>query len=503
MRNVQHFERDLTLDLGNSHDETALLDRGLRAVGDRTDAPPWRAGYVRRILVSDAACAVVAAAAGYLVRFGQQTSLAAPASLWLALLLPAVWVLSMSVARTYEPRFLWTGAREFQRIFLAAAILLATVGTVSWAVKLELARGFVVVALPLVALATLVQRYAWRRSLQRAWRRGDRIQRTLLVGHRGAVEALEEQIERTSPDGYRLLGCCLPQRGNGPHTGVDLPVLGSLDAVPAVVRRYDIDTVIVAPSPELEGPALRRLAWDLEKTSAELLLAPAITEIVGSRVGIRPLFGLPLMHVDRPELTGVRRVTKGLFDRTAALILMVLAAPVLVGIAVAVKVSGPGPVFFRQERVGRHGATFSMLKFRTMVDGADRMLEVLSDEHDGNGVLFKKRDDPRVTRIGAVLRRYSLDELPQLINVLLGQMSLVGPRPPLLTEVDRYGFDMHRRFLVKPGLTGLWQISGRSNLSWSDSVRADVLYVENWSLTFDLVILWRTLHAVRHGEGAY
>ncbi|MCF6735149.1 sugar transferase [Blastococcus sp. KM273129] len=502
MRNSQHFEPDLAIDLSSLHDETPPAASHLHAVAGSAGAQPWQVRYVRRIMVSDAACAVVAAAACYLVRFGQPTDVAA-ASLWLAVLLPAVWIFSMSVARTYEPRFLWTGTQEFQRIFLAAAILLATVGTVSWAMQLELARGFVILALPLVALATLVQRYAWRRSLRRRWHRGEHIQRTLLVGHFSGVEALHEQIQRQPPHGHHVLGCCLPSRGQASHRGIDLPVLGQLEGVVGVVRRYDVDTVIVVPSPELEGAALRRLAWDLEKTPAELLLAPAITEIVGSRVGIRPLFGLPLMHVDRPELTGVRRLTKDLFDRTAALGLLVLIAPVLLGITVALKVSSPGPVLFRQERVGRHGAMFSMLKFRTMVVGADRMVEVLSDEHDGNGVLFKKRDDPRVTRIGAVLRRYSLDELPQLINVLRGEMSLVGPRPPLRSEVDRYGFDMHRRFLVKPGLTGLWQVSGRSNLSWNDSVRADLLYVENWSLKFDLVILWRTFQAVRRGEGAY
>jgi lipopolysaccharide/colanic/teichoic acid biosynthesis glycosyltransferase len=174
-----------------------------------------------------------------------------------------------------------------------------------------------------------------------------------------------------------------------------------------------------------------------------------------------------------------------------------------VGVAIAVKVTSRGPVVFRQERVGRDGRNFAMLKFRSMVIDADRMLGALVPDNDGNEVLFKKKIDPRVTRVGRVLRRYSLDELPQLFNILRGDMSLVGPRPPLRSEVERYGFDMHRRFLVKPGLTGLWQVSGRSDLSWDDSVRIDVRYVENWSLAFDFMILWKTVGAVLRGSGAY
>jgi exopolysaccharide biosynthesis polyprenyl glycosylphosphotransferase len=253
----------------------------------------------------------------------------------------------------------------------------------------------------------------------------------------------------------------------------------------------------------LEGPALRRLGWELERTKAELLLAPAVTEIAGPRVRIRPVCGLPLLHLERPELRGVRRLTKETFDRSAAALGILLLLPVLLALGLAVGLTGRGGVFYRQERVGRDGQTFGMLKFRSMVAGADRMVDALGEQSDGNGVLFKMKGDPRVTRIGKVLRRYSVDELPQLLNVLRGDMSLVGPRPPLASEVARYGVDMHRRFLVKPGITGLWQVSGRSDLSWDDSVRIDVRYVENWSLAFDFMILWKTLGAVVRGSGAY
>ncbi|WP_233491086.1 sugar transferase [Blastococcus sp. TBT05-19] len=460
---------------------------------------------MRRIALGDALAAALAGAFGYLARFGSERSASESIYLWAVLLLPLVWVASMLVARSYEERFLWVGPDEFRRVFFAAVMLLAGVGTLSWALQLEVARGFVVITLPLATVLTLALRYGNRQRLHRERGQGRYQQTTLLVGHRNAVAALDEQMDREKYHGYRVVGVCLPtdQQNPGADAFNGLPVLGGLTEVADVVARYEVDTVAVLPCPELDGPALRRLGWELEKTRAELLLAPAVTEIVGPRVRIRPVCGLPLLHMERPELKGVRRLTKVAFDRTAAGLGVLFLLPVLLGLALAIKLTSSGPVFFRQERVGRGGRTFSMLKFRSMVVGADRMVDALAAQSDGNEVLFKHKSDPRVTRIGRVIRRYSLDELPQLFNVLRGDMSLVGPRPPLPSEVERYGFDMHRRFLVKPGLTGLWQVSGRSDLSWDDSVRIDVRYVENWSLTFDFMILWKTVGAVLRGSGAY
>jgi exopolysaccharide biosynthesis polyprenyl glycosylphosphotransferase len=503
MRQAKYPARALTLPARPRSPLQFLVQRQLSEV-HAAERRRWRGMYVSRIVVSDAACAALAAVAGYVVRFGPSHDVAMPASLWMAITLPAVWLFAMLVARSYEERFLWEGPEEFRRIFSAAALMLATVGTVSWAAQLEVARGFVVVALPLATLGTLAQRLAWRRWLHRQRQAGRFRQRTLLVGHRSGVQALHTQLARQTHHGYQVIGCCLPANDSGTEQDFDgLRVLGELDEVTAVVQRFEVDTVAVLPCPELDGAALRALGWALETTPAELLLAPAVTEFVGPRVHIRPVCGLPLLHMERPELRGVRRLAKGLFDRSAAALGVLVLAPVLVTIALFVRLSSRGPAMYRQERVGRDGTTFSMLKFRTMVTGADQMLEMLNTGNDGNGVLFKLRNDPRVTRVGAFLRRYSLDELPQLFNVLRGEMSLVGPRPPLPSEVTRYGLDMRRRFLVKPGLTGLWQVSGRSDLSWDDSVRIDVMYVENWSLGFDLMILWKTLGAVVRGSGAY
>ncbi|MBN1091254.1 sugar transferase [Blastococcus sp. TML/M2B] len=477
-----------------------------RLRGEGTSARrAWRSAYVRRLVAVDALVAAVAAGMGYLVRFGSADVTPSHVPFAFALLMPAVWVVAMLVARAYEQRFLWVGPEEFHRVTAAAVLMLAAVGTVSWAFQLDVARGFVVLALPLATVFTLISRYAQRRALHRARQHGTRMQTTILVGHRGGVAALDEQLDREAFHGYRVIGCCLPagQSGAGKDAFNGIPVLGDLTQVAAVVKAYEVDTVAVLPCPELDGSELRRLGWELEDTDAELLLAPAVTELVGSRVRIRPVCGLPLLHMERPELRGIRRLTKEVFDRTSATLGLLFLAPVLVAVALAVGLGSRGPVFFRQERVGRDGRTFSMLKFRSMVVDADRMVDDLADSSDGNGILFKKKVDPRVTRVGRMLRRYSIDELPQLINVVKGDMSLVGPRPPLQREVDKYGYDMHRRFLVKPGLTGLWQVSGRSDLSWDESVRIDVRYVENWSLAFDFMILWKTAGAVLRGSGAY
>jgi exopolysaccharide biosynthesis polyprenyl glycosylphosphotransferase len=260
---------------------------------------------------------------------------------------------------------------------------------------------------------------------------------------------------------------------------------------------------MVLSCPELDGPMLRRLAWELERDDIDLIVSASLVDTAGERITMRPVDGLPMMHVEHPHLTGGRRLVKAVFDVSLAALLLVVLAPVFLAIALLVKLDTGGSVFFRQTRVGRGGEGFKMVKFRTMHVDAEHRLDAIRAHNESSGVLFKIREDPRVTRTGRWLRRYSLDELPQLINVLLGDMSLVGPRPPLPTEVEQYPQDMRRRLVVKPGMTGLWQVSGRSDLGWDESIRLDLQYVENWSLTIDMVILMRTAMVVMRGSGAY
>ena len=282
-----------------------------------------------------------------------------------------------------------------------------------------------------------------------------------------------------------------------------VPVLGGLKDVVAAVREADADTVAVLACPELNGVRLRRLAWALEKTNTDLCLAPALLDVAGPRTNVRAAAGLPLLYVDHPDLSGLRQVIKGVFDKVAAASALLLLSPLLLAIGLAIRLEDGGPAFFRQVRVGRDGKPFRLYKFRTMVVEAEQQKAALAEHNEGEGVLFKIRNDPRITRTGSRLRRWSLDELPQLINVLLGQMSLVGPRPALPEEAAKYGDYVRRRLAVRPGLTGLWQIHGRSDLPWEEAVRLDLRYVENWSLALDLPILWKTWPAVARGSGAY
>ncbi|SDQ67496.1 sugar transferase [Quadrisphaera sp. DSM 44207] len=471
-------------------------------------AGDWRSDYLAKIVLTDFLAITLATALAYFVRFEAPSDGHPDVLLWVLPALPVLWLGAMLTFRAYEARFLGLGSEEFDRVLRAATFVLAAVATTSWAFKLELARGFVILALPLAAVLTLVSRYAWRRWLHARRAHGEYTQRVLVAGHRAGVLAMVRQMSRASYHGMRVAGACLPPALPGEEdddalAALDVPVLGTLDEVAAVAAREGVEAVAVLPTPELDGPTLRRLGWDLEGTRAELFVAPAVTEVIGPRVAIRPVCGLPLLHLHRPELTGVRRLAKGAVDRTASAAGLLVLLPLFLLIALAITLDSRGPVFFRQARVGKDGQDFGMLKFRSMVTDAERRLMDLRERSEGNGVLFKMKEDPRVTRVGKVLRRYSLDELPQLINVLKGEMSLVGPRPPLASEVALYGDDVRRRLLVKPGLTGLWQINGRSDLDWDESVRLDLRYVENWSFAFDFMILWKTVGAVLRSRGAY
>ena len=293
-----------------------------------------------------------------------------------------------------------------------------------------------------------------------------------------------------------------PERSKPPEIA-DIPVFGGPDSVSAAVDSFAADTVAVLSARRPHGTRLRELGWALEETSTDLCVAPALLDVAGPRTTIRPIAGLPLLHVEQAELGGVKRLIKGALDRLLASLALIVLLPAFAVIALAIRASDRGHVFFHQTRVGQDGQTFRLWKFRTMVVDAEQRRTELATLNEAAGVLFKMRRDPRVTKVGRLLRRWSLDELPQLINVVIGDMSLVGPRPALPQETARYGDHMERRLKVKPGITGLWQVSGRSDLPWEEAIRLDVRYVENWSVILDLQILWKTCAAVVRGSGAY
>ncbi|MBG0813896.1 sugar transferase [Planomonospora sp. ID82291] len=467
-----------------------------------TGPAEWVRSYVLTAVFADVACAVVSLSGVVTARWflGYLTYL----EVALAVLLVAVWPLVMAAVGVYDERYLGEGPEEYHKVLRAALGVASAVAIIAYATQTPIARGYVVVGIPLAGFLNVLIRYGLRQRLHRRRYEGACMRRVVVVGHWTSVLELHAQLSRKPHHGMKIVAACVPSKDSDrPQQFDGFPVLGDFSTVPETVREVRADTVAVLSCPEFDGIALRRLAWRLEEDDTELYVASALMEVAGPRINIRPVAGLPLLHVAHPDLDGVRQLVKGAFDRVSAVLALLVLLPLLLVVAVLIKVSSRGPVLFRQARVGKGGQEFTVLKFRTMIPEAEQVKARLVGLNEGEGVLFKIRNDPRITPVGAWLRRYSLDELPQLVNVLRGDMSLVGPRPPLPEEVAQYGDDVRRRLLVNPGMTGLWQVSGRSDLTWEESVRLDLRYVENWSLVLDLQILWKTWSAVIRGVGAY
>ena len=476
---------------------TKALDAGLAVL----DPISWTTRYLRNGAVTDGCCGLAAGLLAYQIRF-DGTGHRPAEYLAMSLSLPIAWLLTLLLAGAYDARFIGVGTDEFRRVLNAGAFLTATVAILSYALKADLARGYVVIALPCLTLFDLLARYVLRKRLHRARAHGDYMRRVVVVGHAPVVSDIIAMLRQETYHGLTVVAACLAD-GTEAAEIADVPAVSGLAVVPEVVREYEADTVAVLACPEMAGSRLRQLAWDLEKTGTDLCVAPALLDVAGPRTTIRPTAGLPLLHMDHPEFTGFRLIVKAAFDKVLALIVLVCAAPLMALIALSIRLYDGGPVLFRQTRVGKDGHGFEVYKFRTMVPDAEARKAELAGQNQHQSPLFKMRNDPRLTRLGAWLRRWSLDELPQLLNVIAGDMSLVGPRPALPEEAALYGDHVRRRLAVKPGMTGLWQVNGRSDLSWDESVRLDLRYVENWSLVLDLQILWKTWAAVARGSGAY
>jgi exopolysaccharide biosynthesis polyprenyl glycosylphosphotransferase len=463
--------------------------------------------YVRRIVVLDSAILVLAVLGGYVARFGGDEPRGSEVSyLVTGPGLVLAWLVSMKLFRCYDDRVLGYGADEYRRVTSASLRLVGAIAIAGYIANVGIARGFLAITFAAGTVGLVGARFAARKHLHRERSRGSGwYRRVLVVGDTPHVLELVHTLKREPYAGYRVVGTCIPDAllAPVPQRLGDVPVVGSFRNIADVAAAIGADTVAVTASGELTATRLRRLGWQLEGTGIDLVLAPALTDVAGPRIHTRPVAGLPLIHVEAPEFRGARKLIKGFVDRAVSFMALTLALPVLGIIALAIKLDSRGPVLFRQIRVGQGGQEFHVYKFRTMVVNADELLAKLAARNETDGLMFKMRSDPRVTRVGRFLRKWSLDELPQLANVLFGDMSLVGPRPPLPSEVARYDGDVARRLLVKPGMTGLWQVSGRSDLSWEDGIRLDLYYVENWSLAADLTILWKTFGAVILSRGAY
>jgi exopolysaccharide biosynthesis polyprenyl glycosylphosphotransferase len=474
------------------------------AAAERSSLHRWQRNYRSALLLVDMVVILASTLIAYQLRFGDSSrSISGVSYVAVSFSLVPVWLVVLACARAYEMRFLGVGEDEYKRVVVASWWLMAVIAVVAYSFRIQFARGYVAIALPVGTVLLLVSRYVQRKWLHHHRKRGHFQHRVLAVGAAAAIEEFAAELTAEPYIGLRLVGVCMPTPG-GKARIADAPVVGSLTGVAAAIAQCGADTVAVTAGPGMSPEVLRRLSWELEGTGVDLVVAPALLDAVGPRVIARPVTGLPFLHIEEPELSGPRQLLKASVEWAFAALAFLLVAPVLLVVGLLVRLDSRGPAFFRQTRVGRRGQEFTVFKLRTMHADAEARLEALREHNDAaDSLLFKMRDDPRVTRVGKLLRRWSLDELPQLWNVVRGDMALVGPRPPLPSEVSQYDEEVFRRLLVRPGITGLWQVSGRSDLSWKQSVRLDLYYVENWSLSLDAMIVWKTVFAVFRRHGAY
>ena len=477
---------------------------------------PWRRAYATRLWFSDLFVLVWAVFGTQLLWFGwgnaqvsiREDSRLSDFSYWLfSALLVVVWMWALSLIDSRDHRVIGAGTTEYVRVARASFTVFGAIAILAFLLRIDVARGYLLIALPLGIAMLIAERWLWRQWLIAYRRTGEYSARVLLVGSPDSVAQIARELQRTPSAGYTVVGACTPTgRLADTVPGTSIPVMGQVDNIERAIEATGADTVAVTSTDDLPPYKVKQISWALEAGRQHLVLAPSIVDIAGPRIHTRQVAGLPLIHVETPKFSRGQRFLKRVIDLVASTIGVVVLSPVLIFLAITVRLTSQGPILFRQTRVGLRGEEFTMLKFRSMVVNAEDLLEQLSKQQrdSGNEVLFKMKNDPRVTPVGRIMRKFSLDELPQLFNVILGSMSLVGPRPPLPSEVAQYADHVHRRFLAKPGITGLWQVSGRSTLSWEDTVRLDLSYVENWSLFGDFVILMKTVRAaVAPGESAY
>ncbi|WP_370070872.1 sugar transferase [Mycobacterium sp. MAA66] len=462
-------------------------------------------------MVSDVFVVGTAMACAQMVRLGRPVTQFDPLTKYFGLLsviFGLMWLGMLAAYGTRSPRIVGAGTEEYRRVLSATMSTIGVVAVTLMIFRPEYARGYLALAFPLGLVLLLLSRNLARRVLGWYRNQGRCVSSVLAVGSPAAVRSLVQSLGRAHDYGYSVVGVCLTGRPAGgtidiPGVGT-LPVLGNEHSVETALAATGADTVALTTTDHLGPAGVRELSWEMDRLGVDVVVSPGMVDVAGPRLTMRPVAGLPLIHVERPQYSGTKKLQKRAFDICVSILILTLTLPLMVLSAIAIKLTSRGPVFYRAERIGLDGHAFGMIKFRTMVEGADKMVATLGhlNEMDG-GVLFKIREDPRVTPIGRLLRKYSIDELPQFINVLRREMSVVGPRPPLRREVDTYNDQVRRRLLVLPGITGLWQVSGRANLSWEDSVRLDLSYVENWSIAADLVIAVKTIRTVLFGEGAY
>lgn len=461
----------------------------------------WPRRYASRLFYSDLCVLLITFVIGCLIvpagPFGTVSWESGPGLTYLHVLavICVIWLIALDAADTRDRYVVGHGIQEYRRIVNASLFVFAATVALAFFLGMDLSRLLVLSLVPIGIFLLLFSRWLWRQWLRGRQKKGEYVHRAVLIGESAKVKHVARQIRRTTSSGYEIVGVVTD---GVPSEGVpDLDVLGDLAHAEAALDAANIDALVIVGSDDLDPEAMRRLGYAVSDRDIQMIMAPALTDVAGPRLHSTPVAGLPLVHVDFPRLEGAKRFLKRTFDLFGAALFLIVLSPVFLAATIAVRVEGPGPIFYQQDRIGRGGQTFGMRKFRSMrADADDQLASLLDMQGTTETPLFKVNDDPRITKVGRFLRKHSIDELPQLINVLRGEMSLVGPRPQRAAEVALYDDIAHRRLLVKPGMSGLWQVSGRSTLSWEETIRLDLYYIENWSLTQDIIILFRTVRSV-------
>lgn len=475
------------------------------------ERPQWESAYRLTLAAADTAAVIVSVGVAQLLRFqGDAPALTiaylrehrfeSPYTL-VSASVAAFWLLALAVFQTRDPKLYGSGTKEFKQVLLASLTALGAIAVAAYLLRADIGRIYLIGALPIGVGLLLVSRLVLRRQLLRS--RTDRRNRyrTIIVGEENKTVHAAQAIVTDPHSRYQLVGVLCDKDDGELLPGV--PIIGNYNELDRIIATDSIDAVIVTGADMISSSDLRRISWELGARGVDFVVALPLTDVASPRIHTQTVSGLAMADVYHTEFGGPKRIVKRIIDVIAATMILILLSPLFLILASIIKLDSKGPVLFRQMRVGVDGARFSMLKFRTMITDAEKALPALLDRSEGNGVLFKMRHDPRVTSAGRWMRRYSLDEVPQLINVIRGEMSLVGPRPALPRETELYTDPMHRRHLVKPGITGLWQVSGRSGLALDESIRLDLYYVENWSIGLDFVIASKTVRAVLKTDGAY
>ena len=469
----------------------------------------WERRHRRRLIVTDVLVALLVTSLSSVFMLALVAPSVLVADPWIVTRVPLVsaltWMAVLAALRTREPEIMGAGATEYKRVAHATGLAFGILAIAFALFQWQGIRTQLLVALPVGLILLLGERWAWRRWLIAQRRAGNCVARAIVVGHRRDVEYVIDTLQRHEQVGYLVVGAML--EGDTAATlevnGADYPVVGALRTVPQVAAQLGADAIVVASQPQGDGGYIKNLSWQLEGTAAELILSSRLVDVAGPRISLRQVDGLPLIHVKIPAFEGGPHLLKRALDLFVSTVAIVIIAAALPVIALAIKIDSKGPVFFFQKRVGRDGREFTMVKFRTMCVSAEQKLDSLRDCDEGAGPLFKIKTDPRVTRVGRFLRRYSLDELPQFWNVLSGEMSVVGPRPPLPSEVTLYDGTVFRRLLIKPGHNGGVAGGRPKRPVVGESVRLDLRYVENWSVMNDLMIMWQTVKVMLRPSGAY